>query len=413
MTITMNIFMNQNPGIHYEQVINLMKSIISLEYCLQYQIIPLNLEQSCLHLGMIDPQDRDALDFVKTITKALGYSLEIKQIDSYTHQLALAEYLQSNHNSTPVQDNEPSQASAQNLRDSAMTVVGDISFEEQSQNLDNKATIIAEQIEQPQKISKSALEDSKSTVYAPIAEELSESSISSQPVAEPISPQTAKVKAQQESLTHQNPEPEENIGLDPFLDFDLFEPSVNYGLTEETLQQLTPTELWQELFSKILDGSITKLYLEPDRQQGKIVWSPDGIIELSLDRVSLDTLQTLIKEIKTLAKIPLQPLEKTKKVAIEKHYHQERLQLHLDICPSQWGDNITINVLRGDALRLYEQKQMKKMSEQALSLTQKLAKTLNMMRTRFDTTAIGNLEEIQQVKQEIERQLILLTQWSE
>ena len=56
---------------------------------------------------------------------------------------------------------------------------------------------------------------------------------------------------------------------------------------------------------------------------------------------------------------------------------------------------------------------MKKMSEQALSLTQKLAKTLNMMRTRFDTTAIGNLEEIQQVKQEIERQLILLTQWSE
>ena len=407
----MNIFMNQNPGIHYEQVINLMKSIISLEYCLQYQIIPLNLEQSCLHMGMIDPQDRDALDFVKTITKALGYSLEIKQIDSYTHQLALAEYLQSNHISIPAQDNEPSQASAQNLRDSAMTVVGDISFEEQPQNLDNKATIIAEQIEQPQKISKSVLEDSKSTVYAPIAEELSESSISSQPVAETISPPTAKVKAQQESLTYQNLEPEENIALDPFLDFDLFEPSVNYGLTEESLQQLTPTELWQELFDKILDGSITRLYLEPDRQQGKIVWSPDGIIELSLDRVSLDTLQTLIKEIKTLAKIPLQPLEKTKKVAIEKHYQQERLQLHLDICPSQWGDNITINVLRGDALRLYEQQQMKKMSEQALSLTQKLAKTLNMMRTRFAPIAIDNLEEIQQVKQEIERQLILLTQW--
>ena len=374
--------MNKTPGINYTQVINLIKSILSLEYCLQYQIIPLNLEKGCLHLGMVNPQDRDALGFAETITHALGYSLEIKPIDSQTHQLALAQYLQNSHTA------KPDRASDQKASDSAMTVVG-MPLEEPTPNLDCKATVVADLVETPKNISKSALEDSKSTAYAPLPDNFSE------------------------SITNQNADITEDIRLDPFFDFDLAELSASYCLTEETIQSLTPSELWQELFSKILDGSIAKLYLEPDRQQGKIVWSTDGIIESSLDRVDLEIVQTLVNEIKTLAKIPLQPLEKTKKVAIEKRYQQERLQLHIDLCPSDWGDRVTIKVLRGKDLELYEQKQIEKMSQQALNLAQKLTKTLNLMRTRFDSTAIGNLDEIQQVKQEIERQLILLTQWTE
>ena len=374
--------MDKTPGIDYARVINLMKSILSLEYCLQYQIIPLNLERGCLHLGMVDSQDRDALGFAQTITNALGYSLAIERIDSQTHQLALVQYLQNNHTA------KPDRASNRENNDSAMTVVG-MPSDEPTPNLDNKATVVAHRVEKPQKISKAALEDSKSTAYAPLTDNF----------PEPIIDRNASTT--------------ENTPLDPFFDFDLAEPSVSYCLTAETLSKLTPSELWQELFSKILDGSISKLYLEQNRQQGKIVYSPDGIIESSFDRVALEIVQTLVREIKTLAKIPLQPLEKTKKVAIEKHDRQERLQLHIVVSPSQWGDNITLEVLRGDALKLYEQKQIKKMSEQALSFAQKLAKTLNIMGTRFDSTAIGNIDEIQQVKQEIERQLLLLTQWTE
>lgn len=144
--------MNQTPGVDFEQVINLMKSILSLEYCLQYQIIPLNIEQGCLNLGMVNPKDKNALDFVRTIANALGYSLAVKPIDPDLYQLALAEYLKHNHTGTPTKENTAPKTSSQKVRDSAMTLVG-MSFKSQEDsqinNLDSKATIIADRLEKP------------------------------------------------------------------------------------------------------------------------------------------------------------------------------------------------------------------------------------------------------------------------
>ena len=389
--------MNETSDIDYEQVVNLIQSILSLEYCLQYQIIPLTLEQSCLSLGMVNPKDKTALDFVRPIVSTLGYGLTIQQIDTYTHQLALAEYLKNNYSLEQTQANILPQDSSSKVCDSTITNVN-TDFEQQKNgqrnNLDDKATVIGGYPENffdvPVAKVEVSVKDSQPTIYANDQENSPPSDVSSQLIGDPTKLQTST----QNQLEVQ--------------DFDIFRPSVNFCLTHQSLSNLSPQQLWQELFMQILDGSISKLNLERQQGFGRIMWGQDGVAQSSLDNVSLSILQALINEIKTVAKIPLEPLQKTKKVAIEKHYQQERLQLRLDACPGQWGDEITIQVLRGNELKLYEQQQIKKMSDQALLLAQKLAKTLTTMVTCFDSSAIGDISELKKVQQEIDRKLELL-----
>ena len=407
--------MNEISDIDYEQVVNLIKSILSLEYCLQYQIIPLTIEQGCLSLGMVNPDDRAALEFIRPIINALGYGLTIQPIDSYAHQLALAEYLKHNHIVEQTKADISPQTSCQTVRDSAMTVVNmplESKPDSQRNNLDSKATIIADLAENPPSQAKVFIEDSKSTIYASSEEDYPEFDASSQSPNltkhQAIEVQAKPIDELKKSESDRNFEQTKDIVADPFLDFDIAKPSVSYSLTHESLNTLTPQELWQELFIKLLDSSISKLHLEQNQNQGKIIWSPDGVVQSSLDNVSLSILQALINEIKTLAKIPLELLQKPRKVAIEKNYQQKRLQLRIDACPGKWGDEITIQVLRGNALKLYEQKQIKKMSEQALLLAQKLEKTLSTMVTCFESSSIGDLSELKKLKQKIDRQLDLL-----
>ncbi len=414
--------MNETSDIDYEQIINLIQSILSLEHCLQYQIIPLSLEQDCLTLGMVNPEDKTALDFVRPIVRALGYTLNIQRIDSYAHQLVLAAYLKQNHTMEQTQADISPQTSVKKSQDSAMTVV-DMPFESnlnsQENDLDSKETIIAEDLENPTSRPEISAEDSKSTIYAPIQEDTAEADSFSQLFADltlelALVPevQTEPNRQSKKSESDQNRERVPNLDLDPFLDFDISTLSENYCLTHESLKTLTPQQLWQELFANILNGSISKLNLERNRDRGRILWSQDGIVQSSVDDVSLSIFQALINEIKTLAKFPLEPLQKTKKVAIERHYQQERLQLRIDACPSQWGDEITIQVLRGKALKLHERQQIKKMSDRALLLAQKLTKTLTTMRTCFNSSEIENLSELKKVRQEIHCQLELIDQLS-
>ena len=416
--------MNETSDIDYEQIINLIQSILSLEHCLQYQIIPLSLDRGCLSLGMVDPEDETALDFIRPIVNDLGYSLHIQHIDSYAHQLVLAAYLKHNHTVEQAQADVSPEGAPETVDNSSIKVANEL-FEadrtSKQNDLDSKATIVADLSENPFSIPKTSVEDSKSTIYAPLQEEASSSDASSQLFADLTTNQIstlaqnrgadvqAKVNDESsKSKSDRHREQAKNLDLDPFLDFDISTLSKNYCLTDESLETLTPQQLWQELFTNILNGSIAQLSLERNRDRGRILWSQDGIVQSSVDDVSLSIFQALINEIKTLAKIPLEALQKTKKVAINRQYQQERLQLRIDLCPNQWGEEITIQVLRGKALKLYEQKQIAKMKEQALLLAQKLAKTLTTMGNSFDSSDIGDLGELRKVKQEIDRQLELL-----
>ena len=382
--------MNEHSDLDNVQAVNLIKSVLSLEYCLQYQIIPLTIKQGCLNLGMVNPEDRTALDFIRPIVNTIGYSLTIQQISSEEHQLALAEYLKNSYATEQNQANISPQDAIQKARDSAMTLVNvdfDALQKNQPHNSDDKATVIGDYPNNffEAQAAKTACEDSKATVYAAEVED---------PFLSPASPPVIG-----ESTKLQTPTRNQRKSQD----------SYRYSLTHQDLKTLTPQQLWQELFTKILDGTINELCLKSNFNQSIIAWTQPGTAQAYLNDVSLSIIQALIDEIKTLARIPLEPLQKTKKLAIEKHYQQERLQLRIDASPGKWGDDITIKVLRGKELQLHEQEQIKKMREQALMLADKLAKILKKMNNCFKSSTIGDLSQLKKAQQEIDRQLNLLS----
>ena len=126
----------------------------------------------------------------------------------------------------------------------------------------------------------------------------------------------------------------------------------------------------------------------------------------------LGIFNVLINEIKTLAKIPLATLTKTKKVAMERSHKHERVLFRVEFSPSQHGEEIKIQVLRSDRLMAYEQAQMDKMSEQALVLAQKLEKTLKKMQLCFSSAHLNNLGDLQTVQQKIDTHLKLLGKYN-
>nr|MDJ0776205.1 pilus assembly protein PilB [Mastigocoleus sp. MO_167.B18] len=50
-----------------KQLFSLIDRVISFEACLYHQILPLKLENNNLLLGIVNPEDREALDYVNSI----------------------------------------------------------------------------------------------------------------------------------------------------------------------------------------------------------------------------------------------------------------------------------------------------------------------------------------------------------
>ncbi len=385
-----------------EVVFKLIDSVVSLECCLHYQVLPLELNNNHLTVGMINTKDQTALNFIRPIVASLNYALEIRSIDPQEHQLILAAYLkksslvpgsqrnQASHDMSKetMIDEEMSQSSPSSLNPSLTLseIPGQKPQASQCSNLHERPTLIVNSEEnsgdtqpnQPQIISSQpqihnlpSLSDIKTTqasIAAPIIERTQES------IATPIL--ELKIKHTQQSVN--------------------------------SLSALEPKQLWQELLAKILDGGIGRLYLTRDPHYGRIIWSRDGVIQSSLDKVKLDVFEQIIREIKTLGKQPLSPLKKPKKVALERIYNQERILLRLEFFVGKCGDEITIQVLRGEALKFYEQRQVEKSMEQAIYFAEKMEKTLRKIRMCGNDRNLGDFSRLAAIYQQIERQFQLI-----
>jgi type II secretory ATPase GspE/PulE/Tfp pilus assembly ATPase PilB-like protein len=175
----------------------------------------------------------------------------------------------------------------------------------------------------------------------------------------------------------------------------------------ELLIALPPQQLWQELFTRMLNGGIGRLHFEARSNYGRILLSQDGVPQLSLDNIDRYVYQKLIAEVKNLAKLSPTPLQAPKKVAIERFSNSERLLLRIKLNPGKYGEESTIQVLRGKALQLYEQTHTDKLTEQALDMAQQLKKTLKYLRNndRSDRVYLELISTLKEVQIEISRQL--------
>ncbi len=150
----------------------------------------------------------------------------------------------------------------------------------------------------------------------------------------------------------------------------------------EVLATLNPADLLQELLGRVLLGGIGRLYLERQHNYGRILWSQNGVLQSVLEELPLEVLQGAINELKLMTRLPLIPVQKPKQVEIERIYQRHRLLLRLRVMPGNYGEEATVQVLRGAALKFYQQQQLASLSRDALGIAQDLQRKVNEIRVR-------------------------------
>lgn len=142
--------------------------------------------------------------------------------------------------------------------------------------------------------------------------------------------------------------------------------------SNEALTTLPPDQLIQELLGRILTDGIGRLFFERQVDRGRILWSQNGVLQSVIEGLSLSQFQALLNELKFLTHLPLQSVQQVQQVEIERLCQKERVLLRLRIMPTAQGEEATLQVLRGAALKFYQRQQMTQLSRDALGIARKL-----------------------------------------
>jgi type II secretory ATPase GspE/PulE/Tfp pilus assembly ATPase PilB-like protein len=335
-----------------EQMFRLIDSILPFEACLYYQFLPLALEGRHLKLGMVVPQDSSALDYVRHILAYLNCSLKIKAIEAQTHQAMLSAYL--NYSRTTNTPQKP-QAQKEKVSESSErpTLILD----------DSKAEY---NLSEPPPIPENTKQTTPTPPQAPIPKNTNQIT--------PTPPQ------EETTLTAVAPTPKVSTAAQTLLPLEV--QPLHLSRSIEFVGTLAPKQMLQELLGRVLIGGIGRLYFERQANQGRILCSQDGVLQSVLEGLSLPIFQGLIMELKRIVNLPLMPMLQPKQVEIERRYQQEALLLRLRVMPGTYGEEVTLQVLRGVALKFYQRQQLEKLSQDALKLAQQLQRKLNEIRDR-------------------------------
>ena len=321
------------------QVFALIDNILPFEACLYHQILPLSVEGSRVRLGIVDPQDSSALDYARRLLSYLNCSLVTEEISSETHKSTLSAYL--NH-------------------------VG----HQKSKNISYSKVEQAKNNQQQNHNSKIAL-DGENKHYSSVQKTgINQISVISK---SPDSQQQSS-KSQTEFLSKQK-----NSLCDiPELSL----PSSVESTSLEVMATLEPQKLLQELLARVLKSGIGRLYFEQQQCQGRILWSQDGVLQSVVEKLENKKISGVINELKMLTQIPLIPIKKPRQVEIERIYQNNHLLLRLRVMPGNYGEEATLQVLRGAALRFYQQQQLSLLSQEALKLGKQLQIKINQVCSR-------------------------------
>ncbi|MGC9526650.1 MAG: hypothetical protein ACP5D7_14035 [Limnospira sp.] len=187
------------------------------------------------------------------------------------------------------------------------------------------------------------------------------------------------------------------------------------GSPPEAIAQLSPPALLPELLARVLAGGIGRLYFERQESKGRILWSQDGVLQSILDDLEPAHFQGVINELKRLVKMPLLPVSQAKQMDIERVYRNTHLLLRLRVVPGTHGEEANLQVLRGAALKFYQQQQLSKLSLDGLRLAQQLQKKLNEIQVRCASATLSseNLPLLHQLLKNVTHQVELLIEQSD
>jgi len=183
------------------------------------------------------------------------------------------------------------------------------------------------------------------------------------------------------------------------------------------LVQLPPARLLKELLGRVLGKGIGRLFFERQEKHGRILWSQNGVLQSVIETVPLAKFQALLNELKQLTHLPSVPVAQVQQVEIERSYQRDRVLLRLRITPTEVGEQATVQVLRGAALKFYQRQQLTSLSRDALSIAKKLQQKMGELHSHVHT-ATPSMDQLQpdmvpalnQVLEIVEQQLNELKQ---
>lgn len=371
-------------GGNREQIFHLIDSLVSFEACLYHQILPFGLEDKNLLLGMVHPQDSEALDYVGRILSYINRTMVIEAIAADAHRRILSAYL--NHKNT-------SQLDAQQVHQPTADFPP----------TNNAASIADKPI--------SSLDADSESNQQPILMvfQTQKHQHSGQRVDLPPIPELDKSFQTTSSQEQETSEvaPPKNLPILPTQVLELFSPI-------EVLPTLPPKKLLEELLGRILAGGIGRLYLERQAYEGKILWSDNGVLQSVLDKLPLSVFQGVLNELKRFVSLPVTKVAEPKQVEKEYVYQKNRLLLRLRVIPGIYGEEATLQVLRGAALKFYQQQQLTRLGRDALVISQQLSFKLHELQERFflnpdlDSQQLEALFALNQLVENLDQQIKIL-----
>ncbi|WP_375496068.1 pilus assembly protein PilB [uncultured Nostoc sp.] len=368
-----------------EQIFQLIDSLLSFEACLYHQLLPFGLEGKNLLLGMVYPQDSEALDYVGRILSSINCTMVIEAIAADAHRRILSAYL--NHKNTSQLDAKlVHQLTADSSPTHSPASIADTDTSESNQ----QPVLMVFQTPKRQ--------HSGQRVDLPPIPELDQSSETTT-FSTPIS------RTQQEE-TSEAASPN-NLPILPTQASELLSPI-------ELLPTLPPKKLLEELLRRILVGGIGRLYLERQAYEGRILWSDNGILQSVLDQLPLSVFQGVLNELKRFASLPVTTVAEPKQVEKEYVYQKNRLLLRLRVMPGIYGEEATLQVLRGAALKFYQQQQLTRLGRDALGISQQLSFKLHELQERLllnpvlDSQQLEALVALNQLVKNLDQQIKIL-----
>ena len=363
------------------QIFQLIDSILPFEACLYHEVLPLSIQGSRLHLGMVDPNDAAALDYVRRILGYVNCSLVPERLEPEEHKSILSAYLSQSRSGNSGREAKPVAKAAR-----TSTTASTTASTKGRDSTGKKASPAS----QPTTQGRTAL------VFKPRGELVGKE----QPPPVPPFPQ------EKPSL----PEPE--VDRPQVLEVK----ASQLDAPVETLASLPPDRLLQELLARVLQGGIGRLYFEQQADCGRVLWSQNGVVQSVLEKLPLSVFMGLIRELKRLTDLSLLPIQQPKQVELSGRYQKADLLLRLRVMPGSNGEEATLQVLRGAALKFYQQQQLVALSREALRLAQQLHNKVNELESSardnpsLNSKQLDALPNLSQIVREVNEQLDAIAQ---
>jgi type II secretory ATPase GspE/PulE/Tfp pilus assembly ATPase PilB-like protein len=356
------------------QIFQLIESLLSFEACLYHQILPLRFEDKSLILGMVNESDDAALDYVNRILSYINCTSEIQLMAADTHRGILSAYL--NHKNTSQPNIKEIPLSDLGLSPDASTIT----------ITPTTPPVVDDSVECPEESPKavSHLQTHQQTVQTSESTPTHKHS-SAWTDTDPNTAAHNVIKSEKKADTATF------TAKIPILSV----PAQEQLSPVELLPTLPPKKFLEELLGRVIVGGIGRLYFERLPYEGKVLWSENGVLQSVLEKLPLSVFQGALNELKRFAGLSIATLSEPKQIEKEYLYQEQRLLLRLRVMPGMYGEEATLQVLRGAALKFYQQQQLARLGRDALSISQQLSYKLHEMQKRLLLNRNTNNEHLE------------------